>query len=101
MLAAYAVNSLAFCGPRLRATLATPPLVWLGTLSFSIYLWQQPLYFLAKAGSPPLACIAMTIPCALMSFRLVEDPARDFLNSSWGRKGDPATMQTTAAACPQ
>lgn len=93
LLAAYAVNSLAFCGARLRAALATPTLVWFGTLSFSIYLWQQLFYFLFKAGSPPLACIAMTIACALMSFKLVENPARDFLNTHWGHKGRDRVAQ--------
>lgn len=85
LLAAFAVSALGYCSPRVRAPLASPLLVWFGTLSFSIYVWQQLFASLARLGMPVAACLAMTLCCALMSFKLVENPARDYLNAHWGR----------------
>ena len=84
LLAAFAVSALGYCSPRVRAPLASPLLVWFGTLSFSIYVWQQLFASLARLGTPVAACLAMTLACALMSFKLVENPARDYLNARWG-----------------
>lgn len=83
LVASLSVNSLAFCNRSGRAILETPILVWFGTLSFSIYVWQQMFAVFAKSGWPVLPCLALTLASALASFRLVENPARDFLNSHW------------------
>lgn len=82
-LAAYAVNALDYGSPRTRMILGNPLLVWFGTLSFSIYLWQQLFAFFAHEGSQPILCLALTVVCGLTSFKLVENPARDYLNSVW------------------
>ena len=82
-LAAYAVNALDYGSPRTRKYLANPLLVWFGTLSFSIYIWQQLFAFFAHEGSQPILCLALTVVCAVTSFKLVENPARDYLNSRW------------------
>jgi peptidoglycan/LPS O-acetylase OafA/YrhL len=52
------------------------PLAWLGSISYSLYLWQQP--FLAPSGhgllrSLPVACL-LAVLCAWVSFHLVERP---------------------------
>jgi peptidoglycan/LPS O-acetylase OafA/YrhL len=86
VLAALAVNSLAFSAGRSRAMLEAPILVWFGTLSFSIYVWQQMFAVFAKSGWPMLPCVALTLASALASFKLVENPARDFLNAHWGHR---------------
>jgi peptidoglycan/LPS O-acetylase OafA/YrhL len=97
VLAALAVNSLGFCSRRSRAMLEAPILVWFGTLSFSIYVWQQMFAVFAKSGWPPLPCLALTLASALMSFKLVENPARDFLNAHWGAR----RIRSSAAVPPQ
>ena len=84
VLAALSVNSLAFSRRGGRAIFEAPILVWFGTLSFSIYLWQQIFAVFAKSGWPTLPCLALTLAAALASFKLVENPARDFLNAHWG-----------------
>lgn len=54
--------------------LNAPPLIWVGRLSYSIYLWQQP--FLAEDRHLPLpAAIAALSACAVASFYLIETPA--------------------------
>lgn len=52
----------------------------LGTLSYSLYLWQQPFYkaghgVLERIGFLPLAIIA-----AILSYKLIEQPARRMIN---------------------
>lgn len=64
--------------------LSTTPMVWIGLISYSIYLWHQPLiaYFrLASEYEPePIALAAasmISIPLAYISWRFVENPARN------------------------
>lgn len=47
------------------------PVVWLGTVSYSLYLWQQAWMF---SRLPPLLAIAGAIGCATASFYLIERP---------------------------
>jgi peptidoglycan/LPS O-acetylase OafA/YrhL len=50
------------------------PVAFVGTLSYSLYLWQQP--FLANAGHLPMAVrLAAIAAAALLSYYLVERPA--------------------------
>jgi len=52
------------------------PLVWLGTLSYSLYLWQEPFlnhYAKSQANTFPLSVI-LAFTCAVASFYLVEKP---------------------------
>jgi peptidoglycan/LPS O-acetylase OafA/YrhL len=52
------------------------PMVWLGVVSYSLYLWQQP--FLNRASSAWWAVfplnLALALLCATASYRLVEKP---------------------------
>jgi len=77
--AAIAVNTIDASATRFRAWLSHPGLVWAGTLSFSLYLWQQLFYTLAHDGVPAPLCFALTVACALWSFKTIENPARDYL----------------------
>jgi peptidoglycan/LPS O-acetylase OafA/YrhL len=52
------------------------PLVWLGTLSYSLYLWQEPFlnqYARSEANTFPLNLV-LAFTCAIASFYLVEQP---------------------------
>jgi peptidoglycan/LPS O-acetylase OafA/YrhL len=68
--------------------LSLKPLRQLGTWSYSIYLWQQPFYFWMhndKRLTPVLAFV-MALMCGLISYYLVERPARTYLNTHWGTR---------------
>lgn len=57
-------------------TLNWAPLVWLGTLSYSLYLWQEPFlnhYAKSQVNTFPLNLI-LAFTCAVASFYLVEKP---------------------------
>lgn len=64
--------------------LATRPMVFIGLISYSVYLWHQPLFAFARIAStePPTksvyaALILVTILMAYLSWRFVEAPFRD------------------------
>ena len=62
--------------------LATPPTVWLGKISYSLYLWHWPIFAFAayEWGELPvagrLALIAASVVLAAATYRWVEQPAR-------------------------
>jgi peptidoglycan/LPS O-acetylase OafA/YrhL len=67
----------------LSATLAVPPMQWIGGISYSLYLWHWPLLILpAAAIDAPLpwpvrlALVGLTFVLAAASKRWVEDPIR-------------------------
>ncbi|HKS99905.1 MAG TPA: acyltransferase, partial [Rugosimonospora sp.] len=67
-------------GPTARV-LALPPLVWLGRISYGVYLWHWPLFqFVDRertglAGVPLLGLrVALTLGVATASYHLVERP---------------------------
>jgi peptidoglycan/LPS O-acetylase OafA/YrhL len=77
---AHAVASPA--GPTARV-LALPPLVWLGKISYGVYLWHWPLFQVLTAErtelrGPALLGVrcAVTVAVAAVSFRLLEQPIR-------------------------
>lgn len=86
---ALAINMLGD-GPLLvQKVLGSFPLRQLGLWSYSIYLWQQPFYLALHRGelSAPLA-IGAALLCGIVSFYVVERPARGYLNRRWA--GPPA-----------
>jgi peptidoglycan/LPS O-acetylase OafA/YrhL len=67
--------------------LAARPLVWVGRMSYSLYLWHWPIFSLVDyqlylaAGPVRLALkIGLSLLAAALSYGLVEHPARVFLN---------------------
>ena len=62
--------------------LASGPLVWVGRISYSAYLWHWPLlafyrYGHAQPGLPAaFGLVVLTFACAYLSYRFVETPAR-------------------------
>ncbi len=76
--------------------LAARPLVWLGQISYSLYLVHWPLLVFVGYGQFPqtplwlrLACLALCVPLALLLSHFVETPMRRF--------GAPARPVTAAA----
>ena len=52
------------------------PLVWLGTLSYSLYLWQEPFlnhFRPTRATTYPLNLV-LAFGCAVASYYLIEKP---------------------------
>lgn len=95
LLAALAVNTMGSSAPTFRSALSAPLLIWFGTLSFSIYVWQQIFYVMHHSGVPALVCVPLLLCCALWSFKRIEDPAREWLNARWSRE---ARARSLAAA---
>jgi peptidoglycan/LPS O-acetylase OafA/YrhL len=81
-----AVATLDIAPARVRAFFASRPLTWLGLVSYSLYLWQQPFLLAWHSGAPLLLCVAATFACALLSFHWVERPARASLNRQFAER---------------
>lgn len=71
----------------LRRGFEWAPLRQLGQWSYSIYLWQQIPYKYHVLGVASWALIPPLIVAALVSYYLVERPAREWLNAQLGRGG--------------
>jgi peptidoglycan/LPS O-acetylase OafA/YrhL len=92
---AAAVNLLERAPGWVRALLSLRALRQLGIWSFSIYVWQQPFYMAVEAGGMhPAAGIGCALLAGVVSFYLVEQPARSWLNRRWRES-------TTRSSAPQ
>jgi peptidoglycan/LPS O-acetylase OafA/YrhL len=62
--------------------LSWPPLVTLGVLSYSLYLWHMPILFTTRlvSAAPPAVVVglALSVAASFASYRLVESPFRQF-----------------------
>jgi peptidoglycan/LPS O-acetylase OafA/YrhL len=56
------------------------PLRWLGLVSYSVYLWQQPFY---RAHLPYHVGLILSLTVGVASFYLFESPIRRWLNANW------------------
>jgi peptidoglycan/LPS O-acetylase OafA/YrhL len=81
-LLAFAVNHLSEGFSWFRSVLSRLPLRQFGIWSFSIYLWQQPFYASKDILGMP-AALTLAIGAGLVSFYVVERPAREWLNLKW------------------
>lgn len=68
--------------PMAMRLLSVPALTYVGLISYSLYLWQQPFYKLAMTYQS-LWPLFPAIGCSLASFYLIERPARNWLNRNW------------------
>jgi len=79
---AIAIVTLDVAIAPLLKLLGTKLLTWIGLVSFSLYLWQQPFY-VQQASLGVLPALALTIFMALLSYFAIEKPARRYLNAHW------------------
>jgi peptidoglycan/LPS O-acetylase OafA/YrhL len=85
LLLAWSVNTLDIAPKMVREALSFRPLVWVGLISYSLYLWQQPFYVAAgrfrEMGLVYVVVLVMAaLCCAIGSYLLIEGPARRFIN---------------------
>ena len=73
----------------LRRVLSTPPLVWLGGISYGVYLYHWPIYVIADERRTGLhgwqlvvVQLALTLSIAEISYRVLEQPIRRYRGSS-------------------
>jgi peptidoglycan/LPS O-acetylase OafA/YrhL len=89
----------------LRSFLSLGPLVWIGRISYGLYLWHWPVIVFASPArtgldGPTLAClrVALTFGLATASFYLVEQPIRrGALRRRWAFAFSPAAFVATGA----
>jgi peptidoglycan/LPS O-acetylase OafA/YrhL len=83
-----------------KRALSAGPLVWFGLLSYSLYLVQQPFYALAEGTIQHLAVLPLVVGLGFLSHRLVEAPAREWLNGLLGRRSRTARFESVSPAEP-
>jgi peptidoglycan/LPS O-acetylase OafA/YrhL len=59
-------------------------ITYLGLISFSLYLWQQPFYNLL-GHMPKYQLLSAAFLLAIASYILIENPSRRFLNRVWAK----------------
>ena len=79
---AVAVTHLSAAPKLVRSVLSMRLLTWFGVVSYSIYLWQQPFKELRGQATGPVWLFSAII-CGALSFYILEDPARRWLNAHW------------------
>jgi peptidoglycan/LPS O-acetylase OafA/YrhL len=102
LLLAVLIFGLARAGPVGRALFARPSVVWVGEISYSIYLVHFPVLLVLRHGSDKLHLIsesatgstvaflianAVVIAAACVLFYAIEDPARRRLRNVFGTIG--------------
>lgn len=99
---AYAVEQPESVPARL---LALPPLVWLGRISYGVYLWHWPLFGWLNGertglSGPTLFAVrcGATLGAAILSYLLVERPIRYRTRSTRHRTGSPSRRRFAPAA---
>lgn len=92
LAAAGAVVSLDQHDTWIRQALSRRPMLWLGTRSYSLYLWQYPLFVLLSGRIPLPAIFCITVIVSGASYRLVESPARSAVRVWLANRRRPAAL---------
>lgn len=84
LLLALAIATIDFAFIGFKALLEPLPLRQVGLWSFSLYLWQQPLYKMAHMDLVPVGiALLAALGIGIASFYLVEVPMRKTINERW------------------
>jgi len=84
LLLSVAVNHLENLPKSLNWVLSQAPLRYIGIYSYSIYIWQQFFYEYSWAFPIPKLIVALlAIAVGILSYHMLENPARRFINSRW------------------
>jgi peptidoglycan/LPS O-acetylase OafA/YrhL len=83
--------------------LSMRPLVFVGVISYSLYLWHWPLFVLAKyvvfrdlTGLERVGLLALSFAIAALSWRFVEGPFRGRATGNWRSRLFPAALAAMA-----
>jgi peptidoglycan/LPS O-acetylase OafA/YrhL len=94
---ALAVANVDNATPAVKKLLSARAVVWVGLLSFSLYIWQQPF---AEISPHSLLLriprLAGTFACAIASYYFIERPARRWLNAHPPRWARNKPLETPA-----
>lgn len=90
-LLALCIATLERLPQRAKALLASRPLRYAGLTSFSLYLYQQPFAH-AITHDNRLPMLGLAVLCGLMSYYLIEQPARRALNDLTARPVRPQEL---------
>lgn len=86
---ALLLNLLPAAPAAIRQLLCLAPLRQLGLWSFSIYLWQQPLYLEHYwHGMSSWLAAPLSVAAGIGSYYLLEKPVRRYLNQHWATAGE-------------
>lgn len=81
---AAAICSIKELPDYLMRFLCHPALTWVGLISFSLYLWQQPFYKMIHSDQSQLVMVILAFMIATLSYGFIEVPVRKFLNNKFG-----------------
>jgi peptidoglycan/LPS O-acetylase OafA/YrhL len=103
MMAVLLINAL--CGGLSSRLLSVGPVVWIGQISYGIYLWHFPMVAWVFAvvpfrlGRVAIAgiTIVITLVCATASYYLVEMPIRSRVGSWYRRRSAPQGAQVAVS----
>jgi peptidoglycan/LPS O-acetylase OafA/YrhL len=85
---ALAINYLQRMPSALMACLLFAPLRWLGRVSFSVYLWQQPYHFaVLHYDMNGVLGFTLAMVTGVVSFYAFENPVRLWLTRLWEARG--------------
>ena len=79
----------------LLSLLQSPPLIYLGTISYSLYIWQQLFMYAHRSGFPLLAALVASLLTAAFSYNHFERPGKNAILLIWRRYLSKATPCTT------
>lgn len=65
--------------------LRSGPLIFLGTISYSLYIWQQLFMYAHKGGLPVLLALTFSFLTATFSYARIERPGKSSILSLWRR----------------
>lgn len=82
LLLAFTVNHLKDSSNAIQKFLSLRLLTQLGLYSFSIYLWQQPLYKI-QDKLPIGVALFLAIFIGIASYYIIENPMRKLINKKW------------------